>query len=111
MTRELTEDEVVAEASEIELRLIRGTSSQADRDRYPALKASRQLLLRDRSCARETLDSLDDKLRGMIGGLAEAHLAEIEAALLTAPLLMAEQPDLPQQEQAQPDAAPSEAGR
>lgn len=87
MTRELTEDEAAAEASDIEVRLILGTSSQADLDRYLALKASRQLLLRERSYARQTLDSMDDELRGMIGDLAEAHLAAVEAALLAAPSL------------------------
>lgn len=87
MTRELTEDEVAAEVSGIEVRLILGTSSQADVDRYFVLKASRQHLLRERFYARQVLDSMDDERRGMIGDLAEAHLAEVEAALLAAPSL------------------------
>ena len=87
MTRELTEDEVAAEISDIEVRLIRGTSNQADLDRYSVFKASRQHLLRERSYARQALDSMDDELRGMIGDLAEVHLAEVEAALLVAPSL------------------------
>lgn len=87
MTRELTEDEVAAEASDIEVRLIRGTSSQADLDRYLILQASRQLLLRERFYARQVLGSMDGELHGMIGDLAEAHFAEVEAALLVAPSL------------------------
>jgi hypothetical protein len=87
MVRELAVEEVEAEVSSIEVRLILGASTGADLDRYLVLKASRQYLSRELVHARHLLDTLDDELHRMIGDLAQAHLVEIEVALSRASTL------------------------
>jgi hypothetical protein len=109
--RELTVEEVASEATQIELRIIFGMHCPADLVRREVLRASRQHIQSQLDLTRRLLSTREgDSL--VLGGLSlEVRIRMYESALLTAPLLMAEQLDRSQQGQAQPDAAPSEAGR
>lgn len=108
--RELTVEEVASEATQIELRIIMGTHRPADLVRREVLRASRQHIQSQLDLARWLLSTRHGVSLVFSGPVLEARIRKHEAALLTASLLTVEQ-DLPQQEQAHPDAAPSEASR
>lgn len=109
--RELTVEEVSAEATQIELRIILGTHRPPDLVRCEVLRASRQHIQSQLDTTRWLLSTMNGISLVFGGPILEARIRKYEAALLTASPLMVEQPDRPQQEQAQPDAAPSGAGR
>lgn len=109
--RELTVKEVSAEATQIELRIILGTHRPPDLVRREVLRASRQHIQSQLDLTRWLLSTREGVSLILGGPSLEARIRKYEAALLTASPLMVEQPDLLQQEQAQPDAAPGEAGR
>lgn len=109
--QELTVEEVASEATQIELRIILGTHRPADLVRREVLRASRQHIQSQLDLTRWLLSTKEGVSLVLGGPSLEVRIRKYEAALSTASPLMAEQPDLPQQEQAQPDAAPSEAGR
>ena len=108
--RELTVEEVASEATQIELRIILGTHRPADLVRREVLRASRQHIQSQLDLARRLLSTRRGVSLVLSGPGLEARIRRHEAALLTASPLTVEQ-DLLQQGQAQPDAAPSEAGR
>jgi hypothetical protein len=108
--RELTVEEVASEAMQIELRIILGTHRPADLVRREVLRASRQHIQSQLDLTRRLLSTRRGVSLVLSGPGLEARIRKQEAALLAASPLMVEQ-DLRQQEQAQPDAAPSETDR